>query len=81
MSDQRHTLVGRMVGRSGVVAFCHCGLAFFVAYDGAETSESRTAAREGADERWDQHWKQADPDRYRIVHPDGAGQANQEVKR
>lgn len=70
MSEQRHALVGRMVGRSGVVTFCHCGLAFFAAYDGAETSESRTAAREAADQRWDDHWKQARPDQWHLVHPE-----------
>ncbi len=75
MSDQRHAISGRMVGRSGVVTFCHCGLAFFVAYDGAETTESRTAAREAADERWSQHWKEVRPDQWRIAHPSGPEEA------
>jgi hypothetical protein len=70
MSDQRHAIAGRMVGRSGVVTFCYCGLAFFIAYDGEETFESRTAAREGADERWSQHWKQVRPEQWLIAHPE-----------
>ena len=72
MSDPRHAIAGRMVGRSGIVTFCHCGLGFFALYgtDGVETNESRRAARETADQRWDEHWKQAQPDQYQLVHPD-----------
>jgi hypothetical protein len=71
MSDQRHAIAGRMSGTSGIATFCTCGLAFFELYgtDGVETPESRRDARELADDRWEQHWKQARPDQWRIAHP------------
>jgi len=75
MSDQRHAIAGRISGASGMVTFCLCGLGFFAPYgpNGLETTESRHAALEVADQRWSQHWKQARPDQYRIAHPEEAG--------
>jgi hypothetical protein len=71
VTTQRHVIAGRLSGTSGIATFCTCGLAFFALYDpdGKETSKSRAAARDVADQRWEQHWKQVRPDQWRIAHP------------
>lgn len=55
-----HTIAGRMSGLTGIVTFCECGLAFFAGYEGAEeTTATRRAAMDQADEKWQAHASQA----------------------
>jgi len=57
-----HLIAGRLSGVSGIATFCACGHAYFARYGkpyADMTDQERDTVRDTADQRWEQHRKEA----------------------